>query len=441
MTQQHRLRFADMFAGLGGFHVGLTRLGHRCVFACESDERLRDLYQLNFGLQPHFDIRKLRSDRIPEHDILCAGFPCQPFSKAGEQLGLACTKDGDLFRHLLRVIKYHRPKFLLLENVANLARHCQGKTYKRMREKLERLGYEVDQRVLSPHRFGIPQLRDRLFIVACIDGLRDFQWVTGNGRKPSIFDVLDDNPIQAKLLPDHYQRCLAAWQQFLDLFPSSEGLPSYPIWSMEFGADYPFESTTPAQLSTRALARYRGSHGRPLRELSPEQRLIGLPSYAQQKEFPPWKQQFIRQNREFYARHRKWISKWMSHILEFPPSLQKLEWNCKGERRQLSDHILQFRASGVRVKRSTTAPALIAMTTTQVPIIAGQERYMTVHECSRLQGMGNLKHLPEADTRAYRALGNAVNADLVEIIAESLLGKSEHIYETENIAALVTSGR
>lgn len=424
MPPRRALRFVDMFAGLGGFHVGLARLGHRCVLACESDPMLRELYERNFGLEPHPDIRALRADTIPKHDVLCAGFPCQPFSKAGEQLGLACEQDGDLFSHLVRLVRHHRPPFLLLENVANLERHDHGETYKQMRRKLEMLGYDVDQAVLSPHRFGVPQVRERLFIVGSLAGLEHFEWITESGAKPSIFTVLDDNPSEAQQIPDHYQRCLEVWQEFLDTFPADEQVPSFPIWSMEFGADYPFEQTTPRNLTSRQLARYRGSHGEPLRELAAQHRLDALPSYAREKKFPAWKQAFIRQNRSLYTRHRRWINQWLPKIREFPPSLQKLEWNCKGEPRDLTEHILQFRASGIRVKRSNTAPALIAMTTTQVPIIAAQERYMTVRECSRLQGLGELKHLPEAPTRAYRALGNAVNADLIAWVGEHLFGRS-----------------
>jgi len=424
MARTPPLSFVDMFAGLGGFHIGLARLGHRCVFACESDGGLRNLYERNFGLYPHDDIRRLRSDRVPRHDVLCAGFPCQPFSKAGEQLGLGCQKDGDLFRHLVRIVRYHRPTYLILENVANLERHEHGQTYRRMRRTLQTLGYDIDQQVLSPHRFGIPQVRDRLFIAASLDGLDDFEWATGNGHTPSVHQVLDDSPPEAKPIPEHYRRCLSVWQEFLDLFPKDEALPSFPIWSMEFGADYPFEGTTPTTLGSRKLARYRGCHGQKLRDFPPNSRMDGLPSYARHEEFPKWKQQFIRQNRQLYERHREWIDGWLPRLLGFSPSLQKFEWNCKGEPRELADHILQFRASGVRVKRATTAPALVAMTTTQVPIIASQGRYMTVRECSRLQGMGDLVHLPETASCAYRALGNAVNADLVEIVGERLLGRA-----------------
>jgi len=152
-----------------------------------------------------------------------------------------------------------------------------------------------------------------------------------------------------------------------------------------------------------------------------------LPSYARErrKSFPNWKIQFIRQNREFFARHKKWIKSWLPTIKDFSPSHQKLEWNCKGEERDIWKYVIQFRASGVRVKRPTTAPSLIAMTTTQVPIIAWEKRYMTPRECARLQSMQGLKHLPSGSTRAFKALGNAVNVEIVRMVAASLLSASQ----------------
>lgn len=395
------------------------------MLASEVDAGLRTLYFRNFGLEPQEDVRRLHEGDVPPHDLLCAGFPCQPFSKAGEQLGLACRRDGDLFGHILRVLSHRRPMMVMLENVANLERHEGGRTYRRMVADLRKLGYEVDQRVLSPFKFGIPQVRDRLFIVAAQGGLGDFNWPESNGRVPSIHDVLDHDPPDARRISDQYERCIKVWQEFLDRFPTDQELPSFPIWSMEFGADYPYLGKTPTQTYCGDLSRYRGAHGQPLRDLPPKVRMEGLPSYAREDTFADWKKQFISLNRQLYRRNRHWIDDWRKKILEFPPSLQKLEWNCKGERRVLADHILQFRASGVRVKRATAAPALIAMTTTQVPIITSQGRYMTVRECSRLQGLGTLAHLPDAPTRAYRALGNAVNADLVALVAERLIAATQ----------------
>src|SRR4029077_14177755 len=108
-------------------------------------------------------------------------------------------------------------------------------------------------------------------------------------------------------------------------------------------------------------------------------------------------------------------------ILEFPACLQKLEWNCKGEKRNVWNYVIQFRASGVRIKRPTTAPSLIAMTTTQVPIIGWERRYMTPRECARLQSLGNLEHLPELPCDSFKALGNAVNANIIQWVGAALL--------------------
>jgi DNA (cytosine-5)-methyltransferase 1 len=426
-----KLRFIDLFAGLGGFHLALKKLGHECVFACEIDPDLIKLYNRNFGIEPQGDIRKVDIETIPAHDILCAGFPCQPFSKAGDQHGLDCPTSGDLIDYVVKILAKHRPKYFILENVPNLLKHNDGKTWESIRKRLQLKGtYKVEAETLSPHNFGVPQIRHRVFIVGSKTSLRNFSWPSPMGKKElSVQSVLDSKPARAKRLSKQVKKCLNVWQEFLAQYPKSEPLPTFPIWSMEFGVDYPFVSSTPYAQQKLTLPQEMRKNGKALESLTRKRSFKSLPSHARTRRvrFPKWKIEFIRQNRALYRRHKKWIDPWLPKIRRFPPSLQKLEWNCNSGKRKIWDYLIQFRASGVRVKKRTSSPSLVAMTTTQVPIVAWEKRYMTSRECARLQSLIGLKYLPKQSTKAFKALGNAVNAHLVELIVRNLLPKPRKV--------------
>ncbi|WP_349999342.1 DNA (cytosine-5-)-methyltransferase [Stenotrophomonas lacuserhaii] len=423
-------KFIDLFAGLGGFHLALQRMGGSCVFAAEWKESLRDLYLENFSIKPDGDIKNVIPENIPDHDVLTAGFPCQPFSKAGEQLGFECTEQGDLFFNVAAILRVKKPSFFILENVPNLLKHDKGRTWVKIQEVLAEIGYEISSEKLSPHQFGIPQIRERLYIVGSFGSLRNFVWPEKGEYETSIESVLDESPAEAKTLSGQVIECLDVWDEFLKSCPKDVELPSFPLWSMEWGASYPYVDETPYSLresyGLEGLKGFSGSHGIKMsRHDSLEQRWLSLPSHARtaQEEFPKWKQDFIRQNREFYKANRDWIDPWVPKILKFPSSLQKLEWNIKGGERSMWKHVIQFRASGVRVKRRTTAPSLIAMTDTQVPVISWEKRYMTPRECARLQSLNDLHSLPKTRTQAFQALGNAVNSNVVELVARALISK------------------
>lgn len=425
-------QFVDLFAGLGGFHLALARMGGECVFAAEWKEHLRDLYQKNHGLKPAGDITLVHPDKVPAHDVLTAGFPCQPFSKAGDQLGFECTEQGNLFFNVAAILKAKKPKFFILENVPNLLKHDEGRTWEEIQKILghgdDGLGYNIRAERLSPHQFGIPQIRERVYIVGSLLPLDDFAWPKTSKEETNIDTVLDDNPCDAKQLSVQVNECLEVWDEFLKACPKNVELPSFPLWSMEWGATYPYETTTPYALrkiyGKDGLVGFRGSHGSKIGTFKTlEGRWAALPSHARSADmvFPKWKQDFIRQNRQFYEDNKTWIDLWLPKILKFPSSLQKFEWNVKGGERNIWDYVIQFRASGVRVKRRTTAPSLIAMTDTQVPIIGWQKRYMTPRECARLQSMDSLAVLPESASKAFAALGNAVNSNVVEKVARALM--------------------
>ncbi len=432
------MRFIDLFAGLGGFHLALKQLGNKCVFASEIDNSLRKIYETNFGMMPHGDIRKIKVSQIPEHDIMCAGFPCQPFSKAGRQDGLRHPELGGLYKDIIRIIRYHQPKFILLENVPNLQNHNNGKTWNKIEKLLRSEKYDVALRRLSPHHFGIPQIRERIYIIASKNDLSDFRWPKTLDLKKirSVKEILDKNPSDSVHISTQVKKCLSIWQDFLKMAPHDENIP-HPLWSMEFGATYPYEKRPPSSFSAKELRRFKGSHGKSLRSFVKKSELIAaLPSYARSKQkFPKWKVDYIRKNRDFYSRHHEWLDKWMTGIMPFPSSYQKLEWNCQGEKnRQLKRYIIQFRASGVRVKRPTTSPSLVAMTATQVPIITWEKRYMTIRECQRLQSMDELDLSQLSREKAYQALGNAINVDVARNVAQALIGHICEKYAKTNLS-------
>lgn len=196
------MRFIDLFAGIGGFHVALTSVGAKCVFACDIDDECRKTYKENFNIDVAGDITKIDINDIPEHDILCAGFPCQPFSVCGKQKGF-CDDRGGLIFHILNIVKHKNPKVILLENVKHLKYHGNGETLKTIISGFEELGYKVSWKILNAKDYGIPQNRERIILVAHRDKYFDFAKLE-TSPKVALKSILDDENNFEYLSKDEY---------------------------------------------------------------------------------------------------------------------------------------------------------------------------------------------------------------------------------------------
>ena len=454
--------FIDLFAGLGGFHLALEELGCKCVFASELKEDLQNLYKQNFGngIRVEGDITKVNLQEIPVHDILCAGFPCQPFSQAGKRKGFEDEGRGNMFDYICKVIKLKedlKPSILLLENVSNLKGHDEGRTWQIIQEKLDALGYWVKGEILSPHQYGFPQHRKRMYIV----GIRkdkdcqfeNFQFpVEHKEAHCNIQDIIEPEDTNIQVLKPETIRQLKVWQDFIThTLSNGEHLPKFPIWAMEFGADYPYEECAPSYIAKTMLLGKHGKLGTIIDGKTLDDCIKQLPIYSQtdkKRVFPEWKIRYIKQNREFYSKNQVWIDDWIGKIRTWDNSFQKLEWNCgDDDNGNLYDKIIQFRASGIRVKKPTYSPAL-NLVGTQVPILPWIElpeqcipnyseeqlkkygidrndikkgRYLSIREAAKLQGMEKLNFDGLKNSRIYEALGNAVNTQVVKKIAKEIL--------------------
>lgn len=411
--------FIDLFAGIGGFHGAMSALGGRCVYAVEIDEAAASVYQRNWGINPHGDVTSDANDdevRVPAHDVLCAGFPCQPFSKSGAQFGMEETR-GTLFWNILRIIEVRKPAVVLLENVRNLAGPRHQHEWQVIIETLRKQGYRVSETpaIFSPHLLapelgGRPQVRERIFITATRlpDGggfdLEADPVVTNRpvaGWDPQTWDLSADLPLELRdaipgcELSDAERLWIDAWDDFVTLMWEERGgrrLPGFPLW-----AD--------AWVHTKDLDLVR--------------------VYSE----PKWKADYLVKNAEFYTAHKKtidkWARKWGVYTDKFPPSRRKLEWQAQ-DTPSLWDTVMHFRPSGIRAKRATYLPALVAIT--QTSIIGSKKRRLSPREAARLQGLPEWFDFGEqANAATYKQLGNGVSIGAVWHVFRQHVTRDEEI--------------
>ena len=438
------LRFIDLFAGIGGFHFALKELGHKCVLASEIQDDLKELYSLN-----HPDLSKdkiigdihseIKIDEIPQFDILCAGFPCQPFSQAGHRKGLDDPDNGNHFLKLVEIIKYHKPSYVFLENVQNLKGHDNGNTWKVIKQLLENQNYIVDENIFSPDQFGVPQHRKRIFIVGINKKLNkkeiNYPDIKEN-VKFNLNDYLEKGPKEDIILKEETLKHIRHWEKFIENIDKAgfKDIPRFPVWSMEFGATYPFKNRATYTNTLLELNMSKGKFGNQISATINDELDKFIPKYSLTgpEVFPKWKVNYIKSNREFYKRHKNWIEDWKKDIIDWKLSHQKFEWNCGTDAEYtFEDKIIQFRPSGIRVKNKDRFPALV-LSSTQVPIIFDKYkkggsgyRYITKREAANLQSMPKENFLIlDNNVTAFKSFGNAVNVKVVKEIVKSVINPS-----------------
>lgn len=425
--------FIDLFAGIGGFHSALSQLGGKCVLACEIDEMAQQVYKSTYPNTPLIsNIRELTRNNIdnedsnkdyseianlvPDHDVLCGGFPCQAFSKSGKQKGFSDKTRGTLFFDILEIVKAKHPKYLFLENVKNLTGRKHTDTWATIIQSIRDEGYTVSDTptILSPHLIpesegGAPQVRERVFIVAILNSNEPafhLKKELFENHSPDSWDIakylINDSKIPSiekyRLSSDE-----SAWVEAWDYFLSNiqqDILPGFPIWSDDF-------NITPV-----------------------------IPT-----DTPKWKSDILIKNSNFYNQNKSFINSWLSmkwgtsniSVSKFPPSRRKLEWQARkqfptAKNRTLKKLTFQMRPSGIRVKPATYLPALVAITQTSIigpAIKRGIQDYrkLTPLEAAKLQGIDGaiFKKAKVAEKDAYKQLGNGVNVGVIKFIAKRFL--------------------
>ncbi|QDP41978.1 DNA cytosine methyltransferase [Radiobacillus deserti] len=219
LEMNDKLRFIDLFAGIGGIRIGFEDKNTTGVFSSEWDKFAQKTYEANYGERPHGDITQIKVEDIPEHDVLLAGFPCQPFSMIGKREGFKHETQGNLFFDVLRIMSHHMPKMFLLENVQGLLTIQNGEAFNLIIKSLEDLGYNVFYEVLDAQNFGLPQIRKRVIIIGFRNDLKikDFKFPQGNPDfRKNICEILENNP-EGYSISEHLQKSY--------LFKKDDGKP------------------------------------------------------------------------------------------------------------------------------------------------------------------------------------------------------------------------
>tara|TARA_Y100000590_G_C15739079_1_gene1019590 strand:+ start:2950 stop:4179 length:1230 start_codon:yes stop_codon:yes gene_type:complete len=404
------MNFIDLFCGIGGFHQAMIKYNpkNKCVFASDKDAKCRDTYKDNYGLEPNGDITKVNFNKIPNFDILCGGFPCQPFSNAGKKKSFD-DKRGLLFDEIIKIAKLKKPKFMFLENVKHIKKVSNGEVFKYIIDEVRNCGYYINDSTifeLSPHQLGIPQDRKRI-IFACIrndiynrnkKAVIKFK-TTNKIDYDSIFEI--NKKLTQKYHIGKLEKLFNIWDEIINKIDTGDKL-SPTIMTNEFYNKY---INDPRTFDNNCIVK--------INEVDIEFEKLAK-----------WRQDYILKNIPIYKKYKKHWDIWYKKHNDFLKQSKlyyKLEWQVgkKKENDSIFNYFIQMRQSGIRVKKTKYFPTLVAMV--QIPIYAKERRYLTPRECARLQSFPESFKIHKTDKIAYKQFGNAVNVDVIYTIIKATL--------------------
>ena len=234
------MQFIDLCCGIGGFHQALSNMGMVCVLASDIDKECRANYMLNYNINPYADIKDIDIKNIPYFDVLCAGFPCQPFSKAGQQQGFEDER-GNVFFDICKIIEHHRPKYLILENVRNLSTHDGGNTWRIIHQKLDELNYNLYNKptILNTLYFGVPQSRERVVILCKRKDLGTLPILHIDKKNNScLSDIIEEKYDQKYNIAGKTLITKNVWNNFLTIINVNNiVMPRFPLWTDWWDSD------------------------------------------------------------------------------------------------------------------------------------------------------------------------------------------------------------
>lgn len=434
------IKFIDLFCGIGGFHQAFLKLNipSKCVFACDIDENCRTVYQSNYGIQPAKDINTIKIEDIPEFDVLCGGFPCQPFSKAGNQKGFQDER-GNLFFRICRIVEHHKPKYLILENVRNLESHDKGNTWKVIKQKINELGYETYDHplILNALMFGVPQNRERVIILCKrkdLGNLLPFPKLKLDKKKinvslHSIVKESEKKENEKYKLEGKMKQVEKVWNEFIQLLVTNKiSIPKFPIWTDWWdrdGEDGEEEQSEEGQDRKQEEQEKVKEQGQGANDKCVKEKKKGKSKTQTQKEnFLKKYENWIGKNREFWKTNQTILETWLKESRKNPfwkGAVRKLEWQANDlSNNNLSNVLWSTRSSGIRVKKLDYSPTLVAMTS-MIPIYGPESRYFSPKELIRLQSFSEDFQLHKNDTVSYKQIGNSVNVCMIQKSLEFLL--------------------